>query len=235
MGERRWPPRLAHREPPLAVLPRKGKVLKAHDKACTLRKKRIVLCMMRKTSPLDALFPKTRQGLWQRSTWTRPESGISRNSPVTSACRRRVSRESLRTSSPRESCAGEKMGTGLLFGTDREPDIRRPHGLLLKTAGLKDVLASCLGPFRDRIKVAFVYGSIARQEERPGSDIDLMIIGQVGLAELAKALRGRREASPAREPIDLLPGRDCGEALRGASFPQNSHERGKALRPGGQG
>jgi predicted nucleotidyltransferase len=34
-----------------------------------------------------------------------------------------------------------------------------------------------------------VYGSIARREERAASDIDLMVIGNVGLGDLAPPLR----------------------------------------------
>jgi predicted nucleotidyltransferase len=63
------------------------------------------------------------------------------------------------------------------------------QGLLLCTAGLRDVLAAALEPFRDRIAVAFVYGSLARGEEQPQSDIDLMVVGRLGLAELAPALK----------------------------------------------
>jgi predicted nucleotidyltransferase len=63
------------------------------------------------------------------------------------------------------------------------------QGLLLKTAGLRDVLAETLEPFGDRIRVAFVYGSVARKDEHSESDIDLMIIGRVGLAEVAPALK----------------------------------------------
>lgn len=40
-----------------------------------------------------------------------------------------------------------------------------------------------------RHSVAFVYGSIARQDETPASDVDLMIVGRIGLAELAPALQ----------------------------------------------
>ncbi|MHC5542551.1 nucleotidyltransferase domain-containing protein [Singulisphaera rosea] len=47
-----------------------------------------------------------------------------------------------------------------------------------------------LEPFHDRIVVAFVHGSFARHAEHPGSDIDLMIIGRIGLAELATTLEG---------------------------------------------
>jgi predicted nucleotidyltransferase len=36
---------------------------------------------------------------------------------------------------------------------------------------------------------AFIYGSVARSDEHSLSDVDLMVIGSVGLAELTPALR----------------------------------------------
>lgn len=66
------------------------------------------------------------------------------------------------------------------------PELR---GLLLKTAGLVDVLRELLAPFQDRIACAFVHGSIARADELSESDIDLMIIGDAGRFELAEAIR----------------------------------------------
>ena len=63
------------------------------------------------------------------------------------------------------------------------------RGIMLKTAGLVDVIRSLLKPFRKRIKVAFIYGSIASNEEHAASDVDLMIVGDVELAELSPALR----------------------------------------------
>jgi predicted nucleotidyltransferase/DNA-binding HxlR family transcriptional regulator len=68
------------------------------------------------------------------------------------------------------------------------PDIRN---LVLKTSGLADVLKHAL---RDkRIRVAFVFGSIARGEEKSGSDVDLMVIGQLGLRDLSGLLSGIEE------------------------------------------
>ena len=58
-----------------------------------------------------------------------------------------------------------------------------------KTAGLLDVLREALAPFANSIRWAFVYGSVARSAERSSSDVDLMVIGQVGLAEIAPAIR----------------------------------------------
>jgi len=66
------------------------------------------------------------------------------------------------------------------------PELR---GLMLKTAGLVDVLRELLGPFESRIVSAFVYGSIARSEELSESDIDLMVIGETSRFELTKTLQ----------------------------------------------
>lgn len=54
------------------------------------------------------------------------------------------------------------------------------QSLVLKTAGVVEVLAAALTPFGDRIGVAFVYGSLARVQPNAGSDVDLMVIGSVG-------------------------------------------------------
>jgi predicted nucleotidyltransferase len=70
------------------------------------------------------------------------------------------------------------------------PDLR---GLLFKTAGLVDVLAQALTPLAAKLRIAFVYGSIAAGNEQSDSDIDLMIVGQVSPKELALPLRGARE------------------------------------------
>jgi len=68
------------------------------------------------------------------------------------------------------------------------PEIRN---LVLKTSGLSDVLKSVLTD--KRIRVAFVFGSIARGEEKAGSDVDLMVIGQLGLRDLSRLLSGIEE------------------------------------------
>jgi predicted nucleotidyltransferase len=68
------------------------------------------------------------------------------------------------------------------------PEIRN---LVLKTSGLSDVLKSALSD--KRIRVAFVFGSIARGEEKAGSDVDLMVVGNLGLRVLSGLLSGIAE------------------------------------------
>ncbi|MBI5836350.1 MAG: helix-turn-helix domain-containing protein [Candidatus Eisenbacteria bacterium] len=81
-------------------------------------------------------------------------------------------------------------GNRLYFQADADsplyPELR---GLVAKTAGLVDVLRGALSPLGTRIRVAFVFGSVARTEEASTSDIDLMVVGSVGLADLSLPLR----------------------------------------------
>jgi predicted nucleotidyltransferase len=46
-----------------------------------------------------------------------------------------------------------------------------------------------LADVRDRIWIAFIFGSMARGDQDPESDIDLMVIGQVSLKELSPCLK----------------------------------------------
>ena len=66
------------------------------------------------------------------------------------------------------------------------PDIR---SLVLKTIGLVDILKNALREDSD-ISIAFVFGSIALHEETAGSDVDLMVIGKLGLRKLTGMLSG---------------------------------------------
>jgi predicted nucleotidyltransferase len=64
--------------------------------------------------------------------------------------------------------------------------------IVLKTAGLRDVLAAALQPVPG-IEVALVFGSLARDVSKGGSDVDLLVIGDAGLRALAPALRRASE------------------------------------------
>lgn len=67
------------------------------------------------------------------------------------------------------------------------------RNILKKTVGVADVLREALVPLAPRILAAFVYGSIARGDERAGSDVDLMVIGDVKFAEVVAALAPAQE------------------------------------------
>lgn len=63
------------------------------------------------------------------------------------------------------------------------PDLRN---LVLKTAGLINLFHNVLK--QANIRIAFVFGSIASGSAVPQSDIDLMVIGDVGLRQLSPLL-----------------------------------------------
>lgn len=79
------------------------------------------------------------------------------------------------------------------------------RNILKKTAGVADVLRAALEPLAAKIEVAFVYGSIARGDERPGSDLDVMILGTATLSQAVGTLAAaaevlRRQISPSLYP-----------------------------------
>lgn len=71
---------------------------------------------------------------------------------------------------------------------DRSPIFGDLAGLLRKTAGVADVLRTALLPLGDAVTLAFVYGSMASGTESPRSDVDVMVLGSAGFADVALAL-----------------------------------------------
>ena len=81
------------------------------------------------------------------------------------------------------------LGNQVFYRANREaPIFSEMRALVNKTVGVFGVLRSALQPLSKRIAVAFLYGSIARQEETAQSDIDLMIIGEIKLEDVLARL-----------------------------------------------
>jgi predicted nucleotidyltransferase len=81
------------------------------------------------------------------------------------------------------------LGSQVFYQANQEhPDFPELRALLAKTAGVFQMLKAALAPLSTRINLAFVYGSVARGEERARSDIDLMVIGAVSLDEVLDAV-----------------------------------------------
>jgi predicted nucleotidyltransferase len=53
---------------------------------------------------------------------------------------------------------------------------------------MRDILHEALTSLKDRIKLAFVYGSIARGEEKASSDVDLMVVGEISFSDVVSTL-----------------------------------------------
>lgn len=144
---------------------------------------------------IDALFPATRQAilatvlLEPERSWYLSDlaSHLGRRSP--SSLQREL--ESLVAA---EILLRREEGNRVYFQANRDcPIYPELVGLLSKTAGLAEVIRSSLLPLADQIRVAFVHGSMARSEEHATSDIDLIVVGDLGLAQIAPPLRMAEE------------------------------------------
>ena len=83
----------------------------------------------------------------------------------------------------------EKRGNQQLYRADKSsPVFTELASILRKTSGVADVLAAALEPVADKMDAAFVYGSVAQGRETAGSDIDLMLIGDLGFEEAVRLL-----------------------------------------------
>jgi predicted nucleotidyltransferase len=60
------------------------------------------------------------------------------------------------------------------------------HRLVLKTSGLVEVIRNALSDAE--VDVAFIFGSIAQETETAQSDVDLMVISDIGLRKLMALL-----------------------------------------------
>lgn len=88
---------------------------------------------------------------------------------------------------------------------DKNPVFPDLKSLITKTAGVGGVLHSALAPLASRIKVAIIFGSIARGDDRAESDVDLLIVGSTSFGEVTSALAPAqkslaREINPAVFP-----------------------------------
>ena len=149
---------------------------------------------MRNISVLDALLPKTRQGILAallgqpQKTWYVSE--IARRMGVPSSSLQRELQDLTKAGILKTHRQGRMAYYQANTDSPVFSDLR---GLILKTAGLVDVLAGVLKPLAARLQQVFVYGSIASGSEQSDSDIDLMVVGKVAPAELALPLRRARQ------------------------------------------
>ena len=91
-----------------------------------------------------------------------------------------------------ELVTARKDGNRTYYQANSEhPIYRELVSLVLKTNGLIGVLQAALND--DNILVAFVFGSIARGEIQAKSDVDLMVVGSIGLRRLTNLLSGVAE------------------------------------------
>jgi predicted nucleotidyltransferase len=64
-----------------------------------------------------------------------------------------------------------------------------------KTFGVADVLRQSLAPKADEVRVAFIFGSVAKSNDNRRSDIDVMVVGRISFGDVVSLF------SPAEEQL----------------------------------
>lgn len=83
----------------------------------------------------------------------------------------------------------ERLGNQLFYWANRAHQVYAElAGILAKTVGLADVLVEALAPLAPDIDVAFAFGSMARGTATHGSDVDILIVGEVDFGAVVDAL-----------------------------------------------
>lgn len=140
----------------------------------------------------DALFSKVRQrvmailfGTPDRSFYTNEVIGLAQSGAGA------VQRE-LADLAAAGLLTVRKQGNQKHFQANASsPVFAELRGLVLKTMGLADVLRAALTPMAPQIAQAFVFGSIAKQLDTAGSDVDLLVVSDtLGYGDVFAALEG---------------------------------------------
>jgi predicted nucleotidyltransferase len=93
-------------------------------------------------------------------------------------------------------------GNQVRYQVDRACPIQEElASIFRKTAGLADVLREALAALAGKIRLAFIFGSVARGTQRTPSDVDVLVVGSVSFAAVVEALsvaseRLRRHVNP---------------------------------------
>jgi predicted nucleotidyltransferase len=102
----------------------------------------------------------------------------------------------------------ERIGNQKHYRANQQsPIFAELQSIVIKTVALTEPLRKSLEPCADKIKTAFVYGSVAKGMDTAHSDIDLMVIGDdLNYSELYGALQNVESALGRRvSPTFLSP------------------------------
>jgi len=88
----------------------------------------------------------------------------------------------------------KRVGNQVLYQSNPDcPVFEELASIFRKTAGLADLLRDVLREYAEKIDTAFVFGSMATGRQIPSSDVDVMVLGDVQLIDVVKALSSLSE------------------------------------------
>ncbi|NJD88197.1 MAG: hypothetical protein FIB05_09295 [Betaproteobacteria bacterium] len=163
---------------------------------------------MARTSVADALFGKTRQRVLGL-LFTAPDRGFYLREIIAHVG---GGSSQVQTELARLTAASllirEKRANQVWYRANPEASVfAELRGIALKTVGIATPLAEALRPASDGIRAALIFGSTARGEDTASSDVDLLVVGSVSMADLSESL-DRVESQLRRTISPVIMGRD---------------------------
>jgi len=182
----------------------------------------------------EALFPRTRRSVLQHLSESPDGIHLRELERRTGVNSRHLQRElhSLRDAG---LLTAKSVGNQIIYRLNPDcPIYDEVRAIVRKTLGLAGTLRDTLEPLSARIELAYVYGSLAQGQERPDSDVDLMIVGDVSLREISPLLTEAHRAIGREISLTLYRSAEYAEALEDAdSFVRKVHDGPKILLMGG--
>jgi len=83
------------------------------------------------------------------------------------------------------------------------PVFEELRGIMEKTSGIDDLVRQALRKAGRKIQLALIYGSIAKGTNRSGSDLDVLVVGEIEFGALVKLL----------QPVERRIGREISSRL----------------------
>ncbi|MBU0656016.1 MAG: transcriptional regulator [Gammaproteobacteria bacterium] len=132
---------------------------------------------MNTTSIADALFTKTQQRVLA-TLFGKPDQSFYLNEIVRLA---NIGKGTVKRELERMTAAGlltiKRIGNQNHYQANPDcPIYSELLGITRKTFGIADVIKAALLPLDAQIDQAFIYGSVAKEQDTASSDIDLMVI-----------------------------------------------------------
>jgi predicted nucleotidyltransferase len=88
----------------------------------------------------------------------------------------------------------ERQGQQVMYRANPQcPIYSELVGIAVKTVGLAEPISQSLQPISGHIRIAFIFGSIARREDKAQSDIDLFVLGDISMTDVAPLLANIQE------------------------------------------
>ena len=133
--------------------------------------------IMNTTSIADALFTKTQQRVLA-TLFGKPDQSFYLNEIVRLA---NIGKGTVKRELERMTAAGlltiKRIGNQNHYQANPDsPIYSELLGITRKTFGIADVIKTALLPLDAQIEQAFIYGSVAKQQDTASSDIDLLLV-----------------------------------------------------------